>query len=231
MKNTRGLCWILAGAVLLAAALSLCLYNWHQSIRSGETAQEVLTVLKEELPPLTTELPEKFGTGETAGTVTGTQPSGTPSGELPEEDLFQEYGVSEPQEETVLTVYEYTYIGILTIPSLGIELPVQDEWSYPNLKIAPCRYAGTVADGNLIVAAHNYRSHFGRIGELNSGDEILFTECSGAVHTYEVVQTDLLIGTDVSAMAEGDENWDLTLFTCTLSGQSRVTVRAAEKKE
>jgi len=52
MKNTRGLCWILAGAVLLAAALSLCLYNWHQSIRSGETAQEVLTVLKEELPPL-----------------------------------------------------------------------------------------------------------------------------------------------------------------------------------
>ena len=205
MKNTRGLCWILAGAVLLAAALSLCLYNWHQSIRSGETAQEVLTVLKEELPPLTTELPE--------------------------EDLFQEYGVSEPQEETVLTVYEYTYIGILTIPSLGIELPVQDEWSYPNLKIAPCRYAGTVADGNLIVAAHNYRSHFGRIGELNSGDEILFTECSGAVHTYEVVQTDLLIGTDVSVMAEGDENWDLTLFTCTLSGQSRVTVRAAEKKE
>ncbi|WP_302586560.1 sortase [uncultured Ruminococcus sp.] len=205
MKNTRGLCWILAGAVLLAAALSLCLYNWHQSIRSGETAQEILTMLKEELPPLTTELPE--------------------------EDLFQEYGVSEPQEETVLTVYEYTYIGILTIPSLGIELPVQDEWSYPNLKIAPCRYAGTVADGNLIVAAHNYRSHFGRIGELNSGDEILFTECSGAVHTYEVVQTDLLIGTDVSAMAEGDENWDLTLFTCTLSGQSRVTVRAAEKKE
>ena len=167
MKNTRGLCWILAGAVLLAAALSLCLYNWHQSIRSGETAQEVLTVLKEELPPLTTELPEEFGTGETAGTVTGTQPSGTPSGKLPEEDLFQEYGISEPQEETVLTVYEYTYIGILTIPSLGIELPVQDEWSYPNLKIAPCRYAGTVADGNLIVAAHNYRSHFGRIGELN----------------------------------------------------------------
>ena len=54
MKNTRGLCWILAGAVLLAAALSLCLYNWHQSIRSGETAQEILTMLKEELPPLTT---------------------------------------------------------------------------------------------------------------------------------------------------------------------------------
>ena len=60
MKNTRGLCWILAGAVLLAAALSLCLYNWHQSIRSGETAQEILTMLKEELPPLTTELPEEF---------------------------------------------------------------------------------------------------------------------------------------------------------------------------
>ncbi len=35
-------------------------------------------------------------------------------------------------------------------------------------------------------------------------------------------------GTDIAQMTSGDaESWDLTLFTCTLSGQSRVTVRAA----
>ena len=51
----------------------------------------------------------------------------------------------------------------------------------------------------------------------------------GIVYEYETVQTETVDGRDVEAMELGSENnWDLTLFTCTLSGQSRVTVRAVQ---
>ena len=59
---------------------------------------------------------------------------------------------------------------------------------------------------------------------------ILLTDRTGKIHHYEVVQTEIIPGQDVEAMEFGSaENWDLTLFTCTLSGQSRVTVRAVEQ--
>ena len=105
-----------------------------------------------------------------------------------------------------------------------------NEWSYPNLKISPCRYKGSYFENDMIIAAHNYRSHFGRIGELNSGSEIIFTDVSGKVWTYEVNNIENIVGTDIEAMDFGEaECWDLTLFTCTFSGQSRVTIRASLK--
>ena len=40
---------------------------------------------------------------------------------------------------------------------------------------------------------------------------------------YEVVSLEILNPEDVEPMEEGD--WDLTLFTCTIGGQTRVTIR------
>ena len=40
-----------------------------------------------------------------------------------------------------------------------------------------------------------------------------------------MVERETLNPTDVAGMEAGD--WDLTLFTCTVGGQSRVTVRFA----
>ena len=33
------------------------------------------------------------------------------------------------------------YVGFLTVPDLGLELPVMADWDYDLLKIAPCRYS------------------------------------------------------------------------------------------
>lgn len=54
------------------------------------------------------------------------------------------------------------YIGELEIPALGLELPVMDQWSYPRLRIAPCRYVGSVYSGDIVIAGHSYLRHFGR---------------------------------------------------------------------
>ena len=121
------------------------------------------------------------------------------------------------------------YIGLLQIPSLELTLPVIREWSYSSLKIAPCRYEGSVYKDNLIIAAHNYRSHFRRLGELEAGETVTFVDAAGNVFVYEVVISETLPPTAVEEMKGGD--WDLTLFTCTYGGQYRVTVRCEKAEE
>jgi len=126
------------------------------------------------------------------------------------------------QMQTV-TVDGSTYIGYISIPALNIDLPVNSEWSYPLLKKAPCRYKGSIFTDDLIIAGHNYQRHFGGLKLLETGDEVDFTDVDGIVYKYTVSSVEKLAGSDVTGMEDGD--WDLTLFTCTIGGVSRVTVR------
>lgn len=119
----------------------------------------------------------------------------------------------------------YSYIGYLSIPSLGLELPVMSEWSYPNLEHSPCRYSGSAEERNLVIAAHNYIRHFGPIKHLSVGDEVYFTSMEGVVYPYQVEEIDTLSPAAVEEMTAGD--YDLTLFTCTYGGKNRVTVRCS----
>ena len=57
-------------------------------------------------------------------------------------------------------------------------------------------------------------------------DLIIFTDIYGREFTFEAIQTDLINGTDIDSMLSNSDDWDLTLFTCTWSGWSRVAVRA-----
>lgn len=117
------------------------------------------------------------------------------------------------------------YFGILSVPSLGLTLPVMSDWSYPQLKIAPCRFSGSVGAGNLVIMAHNYDSHFGRLRQLQPGDEIEFRDMQGQTFLYTVVLTEILPPSAAEEMESGD--FDLTLFTCTYGGENRVTVRCS----
>ncbi len=216
MKRSFAWCWIGLGAMLLLAALFLVLYNLYCDWESGTAARNILTELRQVI----TEYTPEEAVGET-------QPPG--------ENLYAEYVMEEPsapQEDPIVQLDGRAYIGILTIPSQGIELPVLREWNYPNLRLAPCRYQGAAAAGNLVIAAHNYQSHFGNLSSLSSGDRILFTDVRGRVYVYEVIQSEMISGHDADAMlAGGGREWNLTLFTCTLSGRSRVSVRAVQIEE
>ena len=190
--------------------------NVIEDKKSGRQAGIILAELKKEIPEY---IPEET----------------SPFMEAEEYDLFAEFEGNEepvvPDMETI-EIDGSRYIGYITIPDIGIELPVMDDWSYSGLKISPCRYRGNLYGDDLIIAAHNYRSHFGRINELDSGDEIDFTDVSGRVHHYTIVNIENLPGTAVEDMQFGSaDEWDLTLFTCTLSGQSRVTVRAERRED
>ena len=118
-----------------------------------------------------------------------------------------------------------TYIGVVEIPSLELSLPVMSDWSYPQLKKAPCRYVGSVYSHDVVICGHNYDRHFGRLKELVPGDEVRFTDMDDNVFRYSVCAVEQLAKTAVEEMQTGD--WDLTLFTCTKGGVMRVTVRCA----
>ena len=75
----------------------------------------------------------------------------------------------------------------------------------------------------MVIAAHNYRSHFGRLKDLPQGEEVIFTDMDGNVFRYRTAEMEILSPFAVEEMTSGD--WDMTLFTCTVGGQSRVTVR------
>lgn len=126
-------------------------------------------------------------------------------------------------EMPVKTVDGVDYIGVIAVPSLSLELPVASEWSYERLKTSPCRYSGSVYSGDMVLCAHNYSSHFGQIKTLKPGDAVVFTDVDGNVYNYEVAELETLQPAAVDEMKSGE--WDLTLFTCTIGGQTRVTVR------
>ena len=121
------------------------------------------------------------------------------------------------------TLNGYALIGILQVPSVGLDLPVLDSWSYDLLQIAPCRYSGSIKEENLILLAHNYDRHFGRFKNLKAGDVVTFLSVDGTAYKYQVTVTELLQKTELEKLTASDH--DLTLFTCTKGGYSRVVVR------
>lgn len=194
---------MLLGTALIFGALSLFINNQHEAMEA-ETASVNL------LP----QLMEVIEDHEDAATEPETyaQPVGTPIDYL-DPSAF---------EMTEVEIDGYAYIGYLSIPKLELELPIMADWDYTRLRISSCRYTGSVRGEDLVIMAHNYASHFGGLSKLSEGDSVIFTDMDGVVTMYEVVAQDILDPYAVEEMTAGD--FDLTLFTCTYGGKSRVTV-------
>ena len=122
-----------------------------------------------------------------------------------------------------------SFVGTVEIPSLGLLLPIQDEWSQDNAKVAICRYKGSVYDNDLIVCGHNYPEHFGNLNQLEMGSEVIVTDMNGRSFHFVVTNMETLGAYDINEMEAGE--WDFTMFTCTLGGANRVTVRCESTGE
>lgn len=206
MRN-KGTGMILLGLLLIAAALFLTAYNLYDEQRAEQSALQVIDRLEDYLP---SEVP----------TEASTEPIVE---QAPMPNDAPDYVLCPDMEMPVETINGIDYIGVLQIPLLELELPIASEWNYPNLKTAPCRYSGSAYLNNMIICAHNYSSHFGKLKSLSEGDVATFTDMAGNVFIYKMVERETLNPTDIEEMEDGD--WDLTLFTCTVGGKTRVTIR------
>ena len=207
MPKKAGIIMVILGVVLILSALLLFYYNRLEDDAAGQEAENLLrqvqAVLRDSsVSPLPSE----------------TIPDAT---EIPGETVETEPVEIDPTM-TVVTINGYEYIGYLSIPSLYKELPVMADWDYARLNTAPCRHFGSTKTDDLVIAAHNYQSHFGRLREMKVGDEVIFTDMDGAAIRYQVSETGTVAPSDVDAVVNSGH--DLVLYTCTPGGQTRVCV-------
>ena len=203
-KNQIGKIFTITGLLLFAAALALSAYNLWDGYRAEQSREKLLEEYRDKNQNISDE-------GKQADESDGQIPDYqlNPEMEMPKIALEDLDGAA--------------CIGVLEIPAIDLKLPVLSEWSYPLLKKAPCRYSGSAYLDNLVIAAHNYRTHFGKLKELETGDEVIFTDAAGNRFEYKVAAVEALIPQSVEDMTRGE--WALSLFTCTLDGKNRVTVR------
>lgn len=193
-KASPGVICVLLGVVLLLAALGLYGYNRWEDAQAGAEAQTVVQDLQEKVVEQT----------QSAASAPAIDTSSLDP-ELP-----------------VVELDGYEYVGYVSIPAIGIDLPVMSEWSYPRLKIAPCRQFGSSRTDDLVIAAHNYESHFGKLTSLTAGDSVTFTDMDGIVNEYVVNKVEVL---DPHSVEEVEHSgYALVLYTCTYGGKTRVTV-------
>lgn len=206
MRRAIGTVLITLGIVLVAAALIFTgITVWNEE-RSGENARQALEQLRQELPQATPSAPQR---PQVTAPVTP----------LPEDPAQEESLKAMPE----VIIDGVPYVGYLSIPALNLELPVIGESNEENLEIAPCRFYGTAYQKNFVIGGHRYRRHFRKLSTLGYGEKLSFTDMDGKVFTYEVTETEILQPYQAEYLCSGD--WDLSLYTCTPGGLTRVVMR------
>lgn len=202
MPKKSGIIFVTLGAVLMLSALLLFLYNGYEERRAGQEAEllldDIQSAIAEETDPT-------IGPTEIEIEITeNTEPTETLPAEMP-----------------VVMIDGYEYIGYVSIPDLELELPVMAEWDYNRLKIAPCRHFGSSRTDDLVIAAHNYKTHFGSLSSLKVGAEVIFTDMDGIENRYTLMKVPETLAPD-AVDAVQNSGYDLVLYTCTPGGATRV---------
>jgi sortase A len=202
---------ITLGCCCLIAAATFGVYNKIDSDRASEAAEQLadnISVLIEENKTVAKNI------------------------EIDEDielDSLSNEPMQEISNEETMSVGEYEISGILEVPETDTRLAIISEWSYPFLTVSACRYSGS-PDEQMILLAHNYPNHFGKLDQLESGDDVSFTDINGTVYNYKVTNSEIWETGQLREIISGD-SWDLTLFTCTYDGRSRVVVRCEKADE
>jgi len=194
-RQLRGMLLLIAGMAMLLTAAGMLALQERQATVAGQNAEVLLEKITEQIAVKKEEVIYDTAVEEAP-----------PAGEVPK-----------------ATWQGYDMIGILRMPSLSMELPILQEWSYDLLELSPCRYSGSAEGGDLIILGHNYKKHFTPMKKLKVGDEVEFCDAQGTVYRYQVTKTEILKPAELDRLT-GSEH-DLTLFTCTGGGYKRHVVR------
>ena len=201
-RSHRGNFLIFLGLIMIIGALGLTAYNIWDGNRAEQAANQISDALI-----------DKIKDDDSAMQV----PMFDPATPMPSVEID---GVE--------------YIGILEIPSLDLRLPVTMEWDYNLLKTAVCRITGSYYSDDLVICGHNYTKVFSPIKWIDIGEDVYLTTVEGMMIHYIITNRETLEPTNVEAFVSNIHNsdtstldWDMTLFTCNIGGQTRCAVRCS----
>ena len=202
MRKRGSFVLLLLGAALLCAALLLAAKNRREETSSGEAAAALLvqaeqTIAQHAAPPAAVPTPAPSSAAEE---TLSPSPSASPSA-APEGPAF---------------------LGVLSVPAVSLTVPVLAEWSYYHLTLAPCRDCGSVETDDLVIAAHNYDTHFGRLSRIAPGDSVYFTDMAGSTTEYAAASVEQRDPSDAEGVR--GSGYPLVLYTCSWDCTARVTV-------
>ncbi|MBP2025284.1 sortase A [Peptoniphilus stercorisuis] len=211
-KTSKGKILMAMGILLIGASISLVIYNLWQEQQAGAISNKIL----EQMNYVEAEKEENIELEE-----------------IKKEETIPSYILNPNMEMPTKTIDENQYIGVINVPKLELSLPIMSDWSASKLKISPNRYKGSVYTDDIIIAGHNYRSHFGGLAKISPGEELIFTDIDGNQFHYIVDKIEIIKDVDIEGMESGE--WDLTLFTCTYDGtvgsEDRLTIRGKKIQE
>lgn len=209
-KRKKGLAVLLivVGILLIAGAVLLVAYNKRESYEAGEESASILEEMEQAMP----------------------------------EERKEPAMITEDTDLTmpVVMIDGYAYIGRIAIPSINIDLPVMAEWDEERLWVSPCLYTGNYKTDDMVICAHNFDTHFGQLLGIGIGEQVIFTAVDGTVYRYIISNRETVQPTAIEVMIENQNNavkegiladWDLTLFTCHIGGQTRCAVRCMRVEE
>ena len=190
-RSRLAIVFAVLGALLVAAAVALALYNLNYSQTAGQRAADDLAHVEGQLPPIVL------------------ADYKAPSGNLPS-----------------VQVGGRSYAGIVEIEALGVKLPVagNEPAQGSGGDFAPYVSSYDSASGAIVIGGANYASQFGRIGELATGDAVVFTDMSGRVRTCAVATVATVGADDAQALRDTCADWPLCLHVSTFSGMQRTVV-------
>ena len=216
MKPRTSYIWgkvlIYAGVLALLMSAGILAYNIRNETRAAKSAARVTQIFFERIEDNKSQNPvDPLHSGQTGDDLPLNQTEDD-NNNLENTDLFIE-------------IDGERYIGILSIPVLSLELPINISLNESRLNETPCRYVGNISD-SLVIAGHNYRKHFSSLSKLELGDLVILMDAAGVNHLYIVEKLETINATDIDAMLDG--SYGLTLFTCNYSGMARVAVRCVK---
>ncbi len=146
--------------------------------------------------------------------------------EIPEEKV-------EPEK---VYMENYEVMGTIEIPKTGVKYPILDRVTVRSIEIAVAiaypQNAELNKEGNVVIYGHNYRNglFFSDNKKLSNGDKIYITDKYGEKITYEIYNIYQTDANDASYFVRDTEGRrEISLQTCTDSGDGRIIIWAAEK--
>ena len=135
-------------------------------------------------------------------------------------DNFSKIIRNKDNEKEFIDIYGDSYVGILAIPQIDLNLPILNNCDNGNLDKGICLYG---FNDRYIIAGHNRTSQFRKITQLKNGDKAIIYNTRSIKNEYSLVKIEKINSSDYSLLMDAD--YALTLFTCDFSGNMRYVLR------